>query len=686
MHRTISVFPVVLNEKTVPVKTPAMCGGRHMDSRNQFRRILAMAQTATRYSFPTLLLLLAGALVTSCAQARQSVDANSSSNNDKPDYQIQNIDNTISVRQRSSNQLLLEEPLQQLAISRVDGSLTPETQIEIVPNGYSIHYSFTNNASSPKPLPDLRVGPILLGDSVTYQDTRHNCQNVDTTAANHKTPGYLYPTNMYSPIWIVRNKNQACGVSLEYPIMQYKHDVKFFMRYHRRSGGWLVDMRISSDNDALLYSAAVPPGQTWQYTVNVRFTPKSDEWVRTLLPYRDFFRSTYGGLQYDRQTCAINATGLSLQQALSDDNPYGFSREKLRPDLYGYGPFVDYVLTRTSWPSQMIINPSGIYHHNIQFNYPFLFTSNWESSPEFETALDPDIGFPRISATGKQLGFWWGRSAQIAYQWDPNQSYPLDPDNTQHQDAAFKELDLAVQAGATVIGMDTFGHRMIPIWEGAKWIDMLKARYPQLHFVLEPMPCDIMHRKAPGWLRGFNDGKRVDSLEELNFIKGPHYLADFLLPGHETWAAWRYKGHRKYLNITPTQEMVDEDVRRFAHWGYRPMIYTEFELTSKVQAAQSWLETVPEDIQLDPNNNSSYGPEEYRADLSNASGSRASNTNIKSQQAGQRAHSANGMTHYGTHVSRNLKISPAEAKRAIRRSQITRDAKRLPKRAHKKKK
>ncbi len=535
-------------------------------------------------------------------------DNNDRSDNSNGTYSTQYDGTMLTLTSDATGELLIEQRARDFAKARVDGALAPEIDVEITAQGYTIHYSFTNNTSSAKPLPDLRVGPIFLNDNVTYQDTRRSCEDVRTSAATHKTPGHNYPINMYAPIWIVRNADHVTGVSLEYPIMDYKHDTRFYLKYHSGTGGWLVDIRLSTESESLVNSASVPPGQTWNYTLNVRLDGRSEEWVRTLLPYRDFFRETYGGVQYTRETNPINAVGLSLGVALSDDNPYGFSREDLRPDINGFGPFIDYTLDRKGWPEHMIITPSGILQRNRHLNYPFRFTSEWLATDNFQTALDPDIGYPRIVDAGRKLGFWWGRAAQVSYAWDDGVGEQLDPNYSRHTTEAFKELDLAIQAGATTIGLDTFGYRAIPTWDASPWLDAMRQRYPDVKFVLEPMPADIMHRQAAGWLRGFNDGQPVDDLDELNFIKGPHILADFLLPGHETWAAWRYKGHRKYLGITPTQQMVTQDVERFAQWGYRPMLYTEFDLRTDGRAMESWTYTIPVDLQIPPDDGSNNDP------------------------------------------------------------------------------
>lgn len=572
------------------------------------------------------------------------------------DYLVEFGDGKMSVQDARSRGVLLDQDARKFTIAKLDGALSPQVDVSVVGDGYDIRYSFTNQTSSEKPLPDLRVGPILLGDEVRYQDMRRSCEAIETDAQSHKTPGHNYPVNMYSPVWIIRNAEHAAGVSLQYPLLEYRHDVRMYMKYHPNSGGWLVDIKMSANDDSLEHSAMVPAGETWEYTVSVRFTPEADEWVRTLVPYRDYFRAMYGGVQYDRKVTPVNAVGLSMEGELSDENPYGFIRDRIRPDQVGYGPFIDFTLARKGWPEFMVITPTGLYRHNVHMNYPFQFTSQWNKEPMFGSALDPDAGFPKFAAEGRTLGLWWGRAAQVATSWDANTNHTLDPDDPADVAAALAELDLAVQAGAQVIGLDTYGYRAIPTWDSYRWLETMQQRHPHLRFVLEPMPCDIMHTKAAGWLRGFNDEFPVDSLEELNFIKGPHYLADFLLPGHETWAAWRYKGHRLYLGINPTQEMVEADGMRFAEWGYRPMLYTDFELRNfndlrgGMTAAESWKYTVPPDLQLDDDGGSSGS----RSGGRNARGGSSSEGGVVSQGGGTRP------------TLRS--ISPEEARGALQRS------------------
>jgi hypothetical protein len=74
-------------------------------------------------------------------------------------------------------------------------------------------------------------------------------------------------------------------------------------------------------------------------------------------------------------------------------------------------------------------------------------------------------------------------------------------------------------------------------------------------------------------------------------------MADFLLPGHETWGTMRYGGYRLF-NVEVTPEIIAADAQRFASWGFRPLVFTDLDLTRPVQAAESWRTTVPPDLAL----------------------------------------------------------------------------------------
>jgi hypothetical protein len=78
-------------------------------------------------------------------------------------------------------------------------------------------------------------------------------------------------------------------------------------------------------------------------------------------------------------------------------------------------------------------------------------------------------------------------------------------------------------------------------------------------------------------------------------VTGPDALADFLLPGHETWIGLRY-GEMSRFERAPTDAEIEADMRKFADWGYRPVMFVEREKPEGIVAARSWEVTVPQAI------------------------------------------------------------------------------------------
>lgn len=492
-------------------------------------------------------------------------------------------------------------------------SLAPTTEFVPQPGGYDMIYTYTNSSSVPKKQGQFRVGVFTLAPKITVMEGgwKDGAERVQD-AEGYKIFARYYPLNMYSPVWVMRDERYAVGVSVQYPVLEYQHDLRFTMRKSAGMAangeggpGWWLEVRLSKPaseaaGEGILYEAMIPPGETRRYVVNVRVTDRPDEWVRTLVPYRTFFRTTYGGVRYDRKPLPVNAITLAVDESASPENPFGWNMAAQRsPEVYGWSKWVDDIGERTGWSGYMLWKPTGVFLKNTDLNFPFQFTSRWMDSEKLRSALDSKTGFPAIiRRTHKELGFWWGRSCQVMLNWDDGHYEPLDPDNPDHVEACRKEIGLAARAGATMVGLDTFSHKFTPVWKLYPWLQRLQFMFPQMRFVIEPITCDVMHTLAPTFLRGYADKETVETQEDLYQIKGPHILADFLLPGHEIWAGFRYLGLRTYFGIEPTVERIESDMRRYAGYGQVPVFFVDTPLNTDIQASESWLTSIPEDLQI----------------------------------------------------------------------------------------
>lgn len=478
------------------------------------------------------------------------------------------------------------------------------------PTGADIIYHLVNNGSAPAQMGRFSYGKLNLGSNITYQKFGHLGEPIDADINNYVYQGDYYPSSMYSPVYIVRNEDYAVGFSLQYPILDYKHDVRIMLGstpadadqsvYGPR--GWFMEYRFGDLGEATpaganVRLATMTPGEHRTYVVSIRVTRNPTEWIRTLVPYRNYFKSMYGGVSYRRDPRPIRPILMAVEQIISPNNPYGWSGyPSQRPDQYTFQPWVENIKHETKYARTMIWAPTGLYNERSDLNFPYQFTSRWTEDPHLASALDPENGFPSVARSGMILGLWWGRSVEVARTWNPAVMENFDPNNRDHREMAFREMDLAVQAGATEIGLDTFSPVVTPIWELYPWIRTLRERYPTVKFCIEPLSCDIMHTQAAMFAIGWHPNMPASAGPDWNYILSPYYLADFINPGHETWAAMSYHMQR-YYHMTITPDQVQRDAIQVAGKGFVPVMLDDLLRPQEADATDSWTTTVPTDLQ-----------------------------------------------------------------------------------------
>lgn len=495
----------------------------------------------------------------------------------------------------------------------LDPSVRVDVRLQKQPAGADIIVTYFNSGDAAASIGMLRLGVITLGPDISYLDTKYMQDFVPANVATFVGQAWGYPDYAYSPVWVLTSPTYALGVSVQYPVLEFEHDVTVWMdnprgEYLTGEGGrgWSLNFGLSdtgNEPQQRVHRPASLPAHTGRtYVMSVRVCKNPAEWVRTLTPYRAFFRGTYGGVTYERRTTPIMSMGVSDKSLCSETNPHGWATE-FRPDLNGWSKLVTYVKQYLpGWPSIMLWTPSGYYMNHKSGNYPPQICTPWLETPALSTAFDPANGLPALAKGGRELGIWWGRSCQVSPGgWDPPYLENFDPDRADHFNGKVRELDLAVKAGVRVIGLDTFDSTYTPMWKLYRWMCFMRLRHPDVHFAMEPRPCDVLHTLAPCVLNGWNDRTPPVTSEDLYAIKHPLWLADFLLPGHETWAVYRYTEWLQYYNIGPTPSRVIADMNRHAAMGFTPVMQAPGNIPpTTVTVAESWMQTVPADLRLDP--------------------------------------------------------------------------------------
>lgn len=484
------------------------------------------------------------------------------------------------------------------------------------PLSADIVYEFKNTTGRAATIGRLNVGILALGERINVYDHAGTSEWRDVRYDTFQGFAWLYPGHAYSPVMVAMNQTHVVGISLLYPVMEYRHDAG--VRLHRVGGvfggpperrGWMVTFDFSNPPGAnqytrIVYPAVLGPGERRTYTVAVRAMKRPDlsgsvtgeqKWLEVLRPYTEHFGSLYGGVTYERETEPVQAWELAGGYQASATNRRGFGGGENRPDRVGFGPVARQIAASNGgYGAVMLWAPSGVFLENAHNNFPSRFTAGWLDQERLRTATDA-TGLPAIARSGKELGLWWGRAAEHMDRWEDDVSEPLNPGNPGHMSLVRMQLDLARDAGATLIGLDAFTHGYMPAWEQVGYLEDLRRQYPEMRFITEPMTSDVVHRVSPTFERAFRSGEGMRREEDFHRMPVPHYLADSLLPGHEIWGYFRYSEIQRVPGQRVDADRVQRDAERVARNGYRVVMASAFPLSSpsRVRASATWETTVP---------------------------------------------------------------------------------------------
>lgn len=463
-----------------------------------------------------------------------------------------------------------------------DTTLVPRRDVTVVADGIDIRLTFTNTTSGALPVGTIQVSDIRLGDRVEILDARHGVEHFDVFDRNVtplKVNNNGWPGDLYSPIAVLRDEKYTVGVSIQYPALEYRHGVDIRVgdgtRWYGDGGPfWHVRMDVPG---------MVPAGQTRIYTLSVRIAPRTDSWLKTLIPYRDYFQSTYGGVRYQRDPRPVTAAMIAFDENASPGNTRGFAYPNLRPDINGWRPWAREITARRSlgYQRSMIWAAAGIYSQNRLKNYPSNSLSPMDdllmmrnSKAELANAASPSM----------QVGYWLGYATHFETAWDtPTPQRLITLDNAQQEGYFFKELDFAASLNAGLIGLDAFVSD--DPYFLYTWLTKLRQRQPNIKFISELSPPDIIHSLAGSFLFEWNVGENEKPL-----------LADFILPGHETWVSVWGQELTRELGRRPTMAEFVRIYQRYSDSGYIVLDMNTVPLPPTVIAARTWETAIPPEL------------------------------------------------------------------------------------------
>ncbi|MDP7070148.1 MAG: hypothetical protein QF561_02240 [Phycisphaerales bacterium] len=458
-----------------------------------------------------------------------------------------------------------------------------------VQGGLDVTWTIENPTREPQPLRRLHLPRCVLGSDIACMDFyRSGWPQKLSQEGQHRRMQGTWPGTLYSPVAVIMNTTTAIGVSLQYPVLEYRHACSIAVQASGE-GAWDIEIQFGGSlpegDFPLPEHAMVPAGAERTYTVSVRATGDPRSWITTLEPYRSWFHQRYGGVQYVRSGAPIRGVILAFSHYQGADNPAGWSPRVGRPDLDGYQvvmPVLDEALSQAS--RAILWTPTGRAFRNPSLNLPFRFTSHWNSGAMVNAAAC----LKRVRThADRRWGLWWGHALRTTKAWDTLPVKPFDLEDPDQRQLAMTELSGALQAGATIIGLDEFTFGAVPEWQRVAWLEQMQQAAPGVTFCSEGRCSDVLHRLAPTWMDLYRHGP--DRFGNTAMVRGRFLLADWLLPGHETWVGMLFdrsadpsvKAGHPSAAVT-RRALVD----RVVGFGYVPVVFGEMDLrTLSAEAA-----------------------------------------------------------------------------------------------------
>jgi hypothetical protein len=474
-----------------------------------------------------------------------------------------------------------------------DSAQAPSVEVRKVPDGFDLIATFTNTQATARPIGELVVPGIRFGREVTIWDFRGVGveQPLDHGGRPYYGLGFNYPLNTYSPVFVLHDGRRCIGMSLLYPILDFKHEVQMQLiapdgPFDLGGRNWEVHFRMLGN---------LEPGEARSYTLAVRVADSPSDWLKTLVPYRDFFKATYGGPTYTRDPRPVSGISINDPVCISEQSPFGFcGPNAVRPDVSGWMRHAQFFRNRPAngYHRMMLWKPSGLFRNHQDLNFPFQFMTHMNRVPMMRSTLHHLAAVPSEQL---EMGYWWGHSLRVMREWDDGIYEVFDPQNPEHVRLALAEFDMAVGLGAKTIGLDAFVGT--PAWDGFQWLKTLLHRAPGVKLVVERETGapDFYHTLGPTWVYSHH-------------LSTSKILADFLNPGHETWCGVHWVILEQELGRSMTPGERDAEIRRVARLGFVPVVFDDYPIIGKdFRAAESWLDTIPAALRFEAGGGGSGG-------------------------------------------------------------------------------
>lgn len=545
-------------------------------------------------------------------------------------------------------------------------SLTPEEQSLWADHEYFFNYADNDVVNCS--LGQMYILQAKLGRLFSVYQGYRGSQfgDVEKYAGNiFNLSNRTYPGSKYCPCEIISNRDYAIAVSVMWNI-ETESKYRFIFENMSATGsskgtvsarfswrrGWTIQNPQTKTTGKTTYTPIfLEEGETFSVRYSYKISRNSRyERIELLEAYKDYFQSTYGGLQYTVDPRPIRGYAPIQDFTLSfPSNVYGYARASERPDLYGWEGSRNRILNHEllyGHERTVMWAPAGMYIANRSANFPFLmwtpfFDPNQRSVGEFtpttaipddvQAASDADIAaggdglidfdYPNgtfnpypVQATFDtinlmqdlnfiypNMGYYWGRATQVNFIWDApagNRRYyeVTDPVGVE---GYYKEFDaMAKDFKARFVGMDAYHGSRYGLLDDSPIISSFRRRYQgpidQEIALMREMIQRWPHAKLLTEL-ALNDVYHLlgamyyFNTSTNNSLREKNSMADYLCPGQESWSGFRFDLFVRHWGNRHDQT---DDQRRYmmremARLGIVPLTTNDVDLRSDVGTGYS---------------------------------------------------------------------------------------------------
>jgi len=437
-----------------------------------------------------------------------------------------------------------------------------DVSFERTPIGGKLRFDVRNPMDEAVKAPAFPIDVKMTADASYLDAARVPFMSRSKYKRTHQA--HTWPGVCYSPITGFAEEGVFVGLSLQYPLCEYRQ--VFSVRAFWNRNAWRslfapTDKWPENEKKVRgrVWPGSLAAGATRSYVVSVGFA-RADAWVNAFVDYKNHFRAQFGPLRYEKNPRPVAAISFGHSGLLSDDSPRGYG---YRLDRVGWKPFVDAYLGKHAprgWRRFMIWQSAGSYRVHKDTNMVFEIGTGWP-----EKAVDTAGELQRLVAADVQIGLWMGRATTLSQGFDSGVRWAIDVRKASDWELFTREIDLARSRGMRMLGMDDTHATHRTDWHPAGWelvaddgfFPKVRAAYPDMHLVVEPAASDFHNLWGSSFVWDYH-------------THGPAVWPEYLIPGVEINAVMK---RGRMNDKTPGAHADPKHFNRLVEWGYVPLVF-----------------------------------------------------------------------------------------------------------------